>query len=244
MGSRPIVQTLANEAPLTNGDYLLVGSTPSRRVLFRARDSVGSGSPWAQVGPDLRSTAFVVQASGGHGPTVFYVGDGSNLWRWPRNDSKEIQEWQALVPGGGATRATRFFVNPYISDDIYILDQDTVRHSSSGGLAWFPDAPLDGALTDGGAFLRGCDNDALCVMNDMIFDRQSPNRRFAVGIAGVFYSGDGGQQWWRLLDTHALPSRPRGAFFDPLTDPNDQSLYIALQGRGIMRCHPVPWQLP
>lgn len=258
-GSRPIVQTLAAETPLTGGDYLAIeelrppAPAAPYRVVIRAKDSVGlSASPWTQVGPQcnpsstcsLPSSVSIVQASGGHAATVFYVGDENGLWRWPRRDSNSIEAWQQIVPGGGATRATRFFVNPYDSNDIYILDQDTVRHSTNGGGLWTPDAPLDWSLTDGGSFQRSCISDALCVLNDMIFDRNAPKTRFALGIAGVFYSSDGGLQWWRLLDTQALPGRPRAAFFDALTDPKDRSLYIALQGRGIMRCHPVPWQLP
>ncbi len=60
-------------------------------------------------------------------------------------------------------------------------------------------------------------------------------------MAGVFYTGDG-TNWFRLVDTRALPSRPVAAFFNSITDPNDRSLYIAFLGRGIMRCSAIPVQ--
>ena len=246
-GSRPVVQTLAGEAPLAKGDYMAIQEispptpAPKRRVLIRAKDSIDKGvtSPWVQAGPDLPSSVLIAQASGGHAATVFYVGDENNLWRWPRSDGGKLEEWQQIVPGGSATRATRFFANPYDSNDIYILDPTTVRHSTDGGITWPADEKLDSALTAGGTFQRGCDG-TVCAMNDMVFDRNSSKTRFALGLAGVFYSGDGGGKWSRLVDTRALPSRPRGAFFDPITDPKDPSLYIAFEGRGIMRCHPIP----
>lgn len=244
MGSRPIIQTLANEAPLPNGDYVVLGEAGSRRVLLRAKNTAGRDSPLVQEGPDLPSSSFLVQASGGHTATVFYVGDGVSLWRWPRNDKSKLNEWQLIVPGGGATRASRFFVNPYASDVLYILDQDTVRHSATGGKFWAADLNLDSALTENQAFQRTCDGSSFCVMNDMVFSREFPDVRFAVGIAGVFHSGNHGLQWRSLLDTRSLPSRPRAAFFDSVTDSGDLSLYIAFEGRGIMRCHPIPLKFP
>lgn len=252
-GYRPIIQTLAGEQPLANGDYLLIqeiiphAPAPARRVLLRARDNINTASPWAQEGPDLPAGVTMVQAAGGHGTPTYYVGDNTNLWRSQRNAQGNIDQWQQIVPGGGATIARKFFVNPYNANEVYIVDNNAVRHSTDGGTTWPVDTLLDSALTAGGEYKYDCGAGHLdfdwCVLNDLVFDRQSPQTRFAVGMAGVFYSGDGAN-WFRLVDTRALPSRPAGAYFNPITDPNDRSLYIAFLGRGIMRCHPIPSQPP
>ena len=63
--------------------------------------------------------------------------------------------------------------------------------------------------------------------------------RVAVGTAGVFYTLNG-NNWFRYLSTSAFPSRPVSAFFDPISDPCDRALYVALDGRGIVRLGPIP----
>jgi hypothetical protein len=253
-GYRPIIATLSSETPLANGDYITIRQiTPTRRVLLRARDSFGTASPWAQEKTDLPNTATVVQAAGGHTSPTYYVGDGTRLWRSHRAANGDVDRWDQIVPGGGTTTASRFFVNPYDANDIYIVDNNAIRHTTNGtqsAVTWAIDPLLRAAVNPGGEFSYECPQTnwnielpARCVLNDMVFDREAPQTRFAIGIAGVFYSGDG-VNWYRLLDTRAMPSRPRGAWFDRYTDPNDRSLYIALDGRGIMRCRPIPAVAP
>ena len=107
---------------------------------FGFRDS----GPVEQQGPFLPSVnAGVVQASGGHTGTVFYVGDNgaARLWKW----TKGMARWQQLVPGGGATQARRFFVNPYVPSIVYLLDQQHVMRSDDGGVNWQIDANLERA---------------------------------------------------------------------------------------------------
>ena len=253
-GYRPIILTLSSETPLANGDYVTIRQvTPTRRVLLRARDSFNSASPWVQEQTALPNTANVVQAAGGHTSPTYYVGDGTRLWRSHRAGNGDVDRWDPIVPGGGATVAARFFVNPYDANDIYIVDSTVIRHTTNGTQAtvtWAIDALFNAAVNPGGEFSYQCrwtnsdiELPARCVLNDLVFDREAPQTRFAVGIAGVFYSGDS-VNWFRLLDTRAMPSRPRAAWFDRYTNPNDRSLYIALDGRGIMRCHPIPAVAP
>ncbi|MFN2250784.1 MAG: DNRLRE domain-containing protein [Anaerolineae bacterium] len=253
-GFRPLVQTISGQSPLADGDYVqiqeVVPPAPAAayRRLMRARDSVGSSTVWSQVGPDLPSSVTVVQPAGGHASPTFYVGDYTRLWKSVRDAQGQVNQWQQIVPGGGAAVAQRFFVNPYDGDEIYILDTSGARHSTDGGTTWPGDASLDAALTDGGELVNTCrwnPTDIMhvifddCALNDMVFDQRAPSTRFAVGMAGVFYTGDG-THWLRLLDTRALPSRPTGAYFNPITDPNDRALYVAFLGRGVMRCDPIP----
>lgn len=255
-GYRPIVQTEAGETPLTNGDYVVIqeikppAPTPARRVLLRAKDNISTPTPWTQQGPDLPAGAGVVQAVGGHANPTYYVGDGTRLWISHRNNQGAIDRWEQIVPGSGATVAYRFFANPYNAQEVYIVDANAVRVSRNAGQWFMIDPFLTAALNPGGQYDYTCqitnwdpDVPTRCILNDMIFDRESPQTRFALGLAGVFYSGDA-VHWFRLLDTRALPSRPRALYFDPISNPADRSLYIAFDGRGILRCHPIPSQPP
>jgi hypothetical protein len=42
------------------------------------------------------------------------------------------------------------------------------------------------------------------------------------------------------LSTSAFRSHPVSAYFDPVSDPCDRALYVALDGRGIIRLDPIP----
>lgn len=166
-----------------------------------------------------------------------------------------------------AAEALRYFVNPYDPREVYVVSADAVRHTTDGGTTWPVDHALDDALTESDSVLRqrrrsstgGSRNprnatrfdsklallpgesenlaDEL-ILNDMVFDRGS-SRRFAIGLAGVFFSPDG-KTWRTLIDSRALPGRPRAAWFDAVSDPSDQSLYVAYHGRGILQVHPIP----
>ena len=214
-------------------------------MLLRAKNSIRQGSPWRQEGPDLPSTsAAIVQASGGHASPTYYVGDHNQLWKSSPN-SGGSRKWKRIVPGDQASKAYRFFVNPYDANDVYIVDDNAVRHSTDGGITWPKDHNLDSLLTENGSFLRKYrESDPFhnFILNEMIFYRENSDIRFAAGLAGVFYSTDK-SNWSRLIDTKALPSRPVGLYFDPVSDPNVWSLYMAFAGRGVMRC-PIPKPFP
>jgi hypothetical protein len=252
-GFRPIVQTLTGESPLAQGDYLQIQEavppalTPAWRRLMWARDSVGTSSPWSQVSPILPNSVTVVQVAGGHASPTYYVGDYTNLWKSHRDNQGDVDQWQVVVSGGGAAVAQRFFVNPYDADEIFIVDTNGVRHSTDGGTTWPIDPLLNAALTDGGELVNTCRSNPTDYMhlvfddyalNDLIFDGRSPHTR-SVGLAGVFQSGDG-TNWFRLLDTRTPPSRPTGAYFNPITDSSDRALYVSFLGRGVMRCNLIP----
>jgi uncharacterized repeat protein (TIGR01451 family) len=212
-------------------------------------------------GPAMALATFV-QTSGGHKSPVFYVGDGAdidgdgtadydrdgtNLWKW----EKGMSVWQQIVPSPPGTppkrsaeMARRFFVNPYDSNEIYIIDADAIKRSTDGGTTWLPDTSLDRAVTENGRFgyrvarLTGFSNSIIdAVIKDMVFVPGEPTR-FAVGTAGVFLSLDG-ENWERLLSTRALPGHPTAAYFDPISNPSDRMVYVALGGRGIVRLGPV-----
>ena len=92
---------------LSNGD----GTFTQRPLFVVPNFGFRDSGPVDQVGPFLPSVnANVVQASGGHTATVFYVCDtaAAMLWKW----TEGMASWQQLVPGGGAAQARRVFVKP------------------------------------------------------------------------------------------------------------------------------------
>jgi len=221
---------------LSNGDGTF--TQPALFVIpnFGYRDS----GPVEQQGPFLPDPDIgLVQASGGHSGTVFYVGGDPNsqLWKW----TDGMASWQQLVPGGGARLARRFFVNPYVPSLVYLLDAGHVMRSDDGGLSWNVDASLEKQLTCNGlipaARLEGADGqgDNLdVILTDMQFDPFNPGRRFAVGLAGAFCTLDG-VNWERLLDTGALRGRPANCYFDWISEPSDPALYVSMAGRSILK---------
>ena len=219
---------------LSNGD----GTYTQRPLFVIPNFGFRDSGPVEQQGPFLPSVnAGVVQASGGHTGTVFYVGDtgAARLWKW----TEGMASWQQLVPGGGATQARRFFVNPYVPSMIYLLDQQYVMRSDDGGVNWQVDANLEQQLTCGGRIPTARTEDADgqgdhfdVVLTDMQFDPFDAQRRFAVGLGGAFWTHDG-VNWERLLDTGALRGRPSNCYFDWISDPSDTVLYVSFAGRSI-----------
>jgi hypothetical protein len=198
-----------------------------------------------QVGPVLPTfDTGVVQASGGHVNTVFYVGGNSrnNLWKW----TDGLPNWELLVPGRGATQARRFFVNPYDPNVIYIVDLQNVKRSDNGGETWQVDASLEQQLSCGGRIpigrselAAGQGDFADIVLTDMKFDPFLPQRRFAVGEAGAFFTDDG-VTWIRLLDTAAMRGRPLSCYYDRTSNSTDPALYVAFAGRGVVKISGLP----
>jgi hypothetical protein len=244
-GYRPIVQTLAGEAPLADGDYVFImTSAAGERVLVRTRSisTITAQAHWddpqkAQVvGAPLPAGASVVQVSGGHQAPVFYVADPASgrLWRWDEGGGL----WRQIVPGGPpgrtATFARRFFADPYGPQVIYLLDLSAILISLDGGESWLQDPSLNEAATAGGRLSM-----SVSILRDMLFVRGEPFTRFAFGNAGVVGTTDG-FQWRTLLSSLALPGRPEGGFFDPVSDPSDRALYVACEGRGVLRVSPIP----
>jgi hypothetical protein len=205
----------------------------------------GDSGPFEQQGPFLPAvlppgSIGVVQASGGHAATVFYVGGDNSfgLWKW----TEGMPAWQMIVPGGGASQAIRFFVNPYNPALVYIVDKNNVMRSDDGGVTWQTDMGLEQQLTCGGRipFGRTGNEDGIgdfldVLLTDMQFDPRNPRRRFAVGLAGAFMTRDGGVSWQRLLDTGALRGRPSNCYFDFISDPVNPALYVSFAGRSIVK---------
>jgi hypothetical protein len=215
--------------------------TFSPRPLFVIPNfGAGEGGPFEQQGPFLPDpNVGIVQASGGHTGTVFFVGgdNARRLWKW----TDGMPAWQQVVPGGGAGQARRFFVDPYRPGLVYLLDANHVLRSDDGGVTWQVDASLELMLTCGGRIEVDRDEDADgqgdhygSILSDMQFDPFNPARRFAVGLAGAFMTTDG-RAWTRLLDTGAVRGRPANCYFDCVSNPADPALYVSFAGRSIVQ---------
>ena len=239
-GARYAIQSLPGESPPDKGDYLVIVDDSGTRKLMRAHDSLDASdtdSGFLQVGPDLPAGVRVVQASGGHANPTYYLGDGNSIWRGDKDNSGSLQ-WKPIVSGTPADHARRFFVDPWRPKVLYLIDDSAVRRSGNSGDTWQIDQALSDAVSGAGEWNFAC-TDIFCLLNDMAFDPTSSTRRFAAGVAGVFYTA-GGVHWTRLLDTRSIPSRPLSLWFDPLTNPVADALVVGTMGRGVLRLSPVP----
>jgi hypothetical protein len=121
-GYRPLVLGVPGEAPLADGDLIIIRFTPNAAFVMRTwkLSQISSADDWAstatadgpnvksfQVGPPLPlADAAIVQASGGHAAPVFYVSDvihgttdrlplgQMRLWKWTAG----LPSWVQIVP--------------------------------------------------------------------------------------------------------------------------------------------------
>jgi len=250
LGYRPLILTLATEAPLPDGDLIVIEQAlDSKAKLFRttAITSITTLDDWHDVnkaqpiGPQLPAGAIIAQASGGHGNPVYYVGQrfGGQVFRL----NSEKTAWDKIVPNNALLTpvwsALRWFVDPYEPNTIYVLDQDGVKVSVDGGSSWIFDARFTRVITADGKLTISAS-----LLQDMLFLRGERQTRFAFGTAGVFWTEDFGVEWFPVVNSIALPGRPESGFFDPLSDPSDRALYIECEGRSVLRIRGIPGPPP
>lgn len=262
-GYRPLVLTARDEPPPADTDLVTIRFTPNRAFLMRTTKlsqvttpedwlttvtADGPGVKVFQQGPELPDARIgVVQASGGHRSPVFYVGDPEDrrrLWKWTAG----MAAWQQLVPGplvnGVPTprSARRFYVDPYRSNLIYVIDTDRVLRSDDGGAAWTADTRLQNAVSENGAFPFDAPfdgNPGQALIRDMAFDPDHAGYRFAAAPSGVFHTLDG-VRWSHLLLSSASAMRPNNLVYDSVSDRCNRALYVATSNRGLLRLRPLP----
>jgi len=276
-GSRPIVLGLPGEDAPAQGDYIFILlnpallTAPNQPLLVRTQNilDIVSRQEWVTTatGPGQGANVFlqgpplpgprlaVVQASGGHAATVFYVGGDNTLWTWRQGAAA----WSQLIPAPpiqglsvGARFAIRFFVSPYQPNLIYILDIDHVKRSDDGGQTWNVDQSLETQLTwnngnngiaiSGAADPLGLGESFDLILTDMQFDPNHPLVRFAIGAGGAFITIDG-VNWTRLLHPGALPGRPSSCYYDWISDAAP-TLYVAFAGRSLVKIRLFAWNGP
>ncbi|MGA8287870.1 MAG: VCBS repeat-containing protein [Acidobacteriaceae bacterium] len=268
-GSRPVVLGLPGEVAPAQGDYIFVLNPATQPVLVRTQNIIdikhrvewlttatgpGQGANVYLQGPTIPTpqpgSGFgVVQASGGHNSTVFYLGGDGTLWTWTAGATS----WNQLAPApavaiksAGVFDVIRFFVHPYQPNVIYILDIDHVKRSDDGGNTWQVDSNLEQQLTWGGQIALSSNDDSSgigdhfdLVLTDMQFDPNNPQLRFAVGEGGAFLTIDG-VNWMQLLHTGAMAGRPANCYFDSISTPSDPALYVSFAGRSVVKISDLP----
>jgi hypothetical protein len=251
-GYRPMIKTLATEAGLPDGDFVFIDQdlTTRARTLLRttAISSIVQLSDWADptkatpIGTTLpATTASIVQVGGGHYTPVYYVADMTpnmpttgTVWKW----NVQNMSWDQIVPQPGpgvVGAALRWFVDPYDSDTLYVLDKTGVKFSVDGGVSWEADPVLTNALTAGGKLYISAS-----LLQDMLFMRGERQTRFTLGTAGVYCTMDFGVTWFPVLNSIALPGRPESGFFDPLSNQSDRAIYVEMEGRSLLRIGGLP----
>lgn len=268
-GSRPIVLGLLEEQAPAGGDYVFILNPFTQPVLVRTQSILNiansnewvttatapgqganvflQGPPLPKPPPNPPGTApnqyGILQTSGGHAATAFYVGgtDGT-LRTWTAG----ARSWTQIVPGPGASFAVRFFVDPYRPQVIYILDKDHIKRSDNGGQSWQVDVNLEQQLTWGNQIAISFNDSSSTIgdhfdllLTDMQFHPSIPNMRFAVGEGGVFGTNDGAN-WFQLLHSGAFAGRPANCYLDFTSNPAERSLYVAFAGRSIVKISQLP----
>jgi hypothetical protein len=227
-----------------------------------------------QAGPPLPlADVAVVQASGGHSSTVFYVSDvihgtqdnlplgQMRLWKWTAG----LPAWQQIVPppppvilptAGAAPapgpvpvapqNARRFFVDPYRPQLLYVLSDQHIFRSDNGGQGWVIDSSLETQITRQGAFpmVIGFDESPFeALLRDMQFDPHRPGTRFAAGPSGVFATADG-INWSPMLVSEPMALRPNSITYDYRSCP--RAVYVSTLNSGLLRLSPIPpdWDYP
>jgi hypothetical protein len=143
------------------------------------------------------------------------------------------------------------FVNPYDQTQIYVLTTDGVRYSTDGGLSFQPDTLLTKLITASGKYMpttgfsggntgfSGGNSDVdiansyfsltMATLSDLSWNRTKPAEMAAVSpFTGLFYSSGNGQ-WKDLTSSLPSPHTPISA-----VTINDNSIFIALEGRGVL----------
>ena len=256
LGYRPLILTLATEAPFPDGDVIIIDQALDKTAfLFRTTkiSSIGKLEDWRdaskaqQIGPQLPVDALAPQASGGHATPVYYVGTPFMVGNLVRGEVYKLNEaqtsWTMIVPNNNLLTsvkpALRWFVDPYEPNTLYVLDVDGIKVSADGGRSWFLDDRFTRVIT--------ADNKlsiSASLLQDMLFLRGERQTRFAFGTAGVFWTETFGVEWFPVLNSIARPGRPESGFFDPLSDPSDRALYVECEGRSILRIGGIPGPPP
>jgi hypothetical protein len=245
-GYRPLIRTIATEAPLPDGDVVIVEQAlDGTAILLRTTviRSIKIAADWhdtgkaQQIGPTLPPAAVIVQASGGHSNPVFFVANLSGIV-WRLNEAHT--QWDKIVPkivavGTSVGAALQWFVDPYDPDSIYVLDSQGMKISIDGGDSWFLDSGMTNAITADRQLAI-----SKSLLQDMQFSRGERQTRFAMGTAGVICTMDFGVFWFPILNSIALPGRPESGFFDPLSDQTDRAFYVECEGRSILRIGGLP----
>lgn len=260
-GYRPLIQTLPSEKPKPRGDFITILRKTNSAVLLRTTklDLIDNPNDWRttatsegsnalvfQEGPDLPDMNMtVVQASGGHENPTYYVSNidtgVGDLWKWQRG----MTNWEQIIPSATTPSPSvikRFFVDPYRKDILYALDRLNVYKSVDGGVNWIIDTDLRNNLTVNGKFpvnIRNSPNPGQALFRDILFDPYREGYRFAIGVAGVFYTING-ENWKHLVLSEALPMRVNNGYYDTYTDPCNQALYVATNNRGLLKITNLP----
>jgi hypothetical protein len=264
-GSQPIVLGLPSEVAPAQGDYIFIlNPSLANPLLVRTQNifdikhreewlttatGPGQGANVFLQGPPLpNANLSLVQASGGHARTMFYVSGDNTLWSW----ASGAPAWSKLVPAAansrsvGANAAVRFFANPYTPSVVYILDTDHIKRSNDGGHTWQLDVALETQLTWNHQIAISSNDDPSgigehfdLILTDMKFDPNNPLLRFAVGIGGAFMTRDG-VNWTRLLHSGGLPGRPSSCYYDKFSNLSDPALYVSFAGRSLLKISSLP----
>jgi hypothetical protein len=273
-GYRPLVLTLAGEAPRTDSDLVVIrytgtiGTDPVLLLRTTALSTVTQSSDWVntgsaegdglpvfQVGPALPHPLMgTVQASGGHDRPTFYVGNGApisqqsvsspGLWKLAPGTAS----WQQIVPAAaaGPAIASRFHVDPYRPGLVYVLGGDHVYRSEDGGASWEIDRALEAVATEQGAFPLAITGSTNPAESVLRAMEFDATRPGLRFAVGAagVFMTTDGADWQPILRSSALAMQPTSITYDPISC--ERAVYVGTSNRGLLKLSPIPpdWDFP
>ena len=249
-GYRAVIQTLPNEAALSDDDYVFIGmKADGTRVVFRTTLDQFDYSPGSlgrpEQSPANRASCAWPGGSGAGGRRTF----GSGVFRWgcvrPRLEVGCRQGGLESHRAGRSAGPPVCFCGEVLCGPLQSVSDlpgghpaETAQATSAfrwtEGRVGCPEPSLKKAVTAGGLI-----SISASVIQDILFVRNEPFTRFVFGDAGVFCTTNG-FEWFPLLNSIAFPGRPESGFFDPVSDPANRSLYVSTNGRSVLAPEPNP----
>ena len=214
----------------------------------------------ATAGGHSNTTIYVLTSNDPNVPVP--IGNGQ-VWQGQIGPNGKVPFWvpRSGVFPTLLLRGYNLFVNPYDPSELYATDlgDSTIKASRDGGQSWAPVPELKDIATNHGEFIFDCGDfafgsggggifQAACPLVDVNFNRDHPEIRVAALFpGGIAFSRDYGQHWIPLHVTNADPfgsppvydliEMPHSVFYDPEPNvlTNAPSIYLAVQGRGVIR---------
>ena len=212
---------------------------------------VGDTKSWFQIGPLVHQAIGGIDTSGGHRrPTIYLrTQDNNQILVGHVNASGDVPAWSPVWSSSTPNHpdhAYTMYADPYDPSVLYVVDDSSIKSTDDGGRTWKTESGLTEMVTHHGLYDYGCEGGGLtsedCPLMQMIFIHDQPQLRIAILFpSGVAFSNDSGNHWFPVLDgaeaDPKLLDRTSSAFYDlnGLPGSNNPSLYLALNGRGLVR---------
>ena len=208
---------LANfETNKTDGEQVFYSS---RRRIWRTNDE---GDNWDVITYDNSSIINSVAVTREYNPSVYYVGGASNIWRVPsaRNAVPGDEYQLTNIPAGlSGHEISSVEIHPYDNSVIFVTYDNgsslprlyRIEDANTNSPTWIP---LKGNMP------------SWLPYHTVEIDPDNDERMFIGTLFGVYYTEDGGSNWFKVDE---IPNVP---ILDLKLRTTDRQLFVFTHGRG------------